>query len=178
MDKYIALEPNVLMHGRIRERAFKSGYSEAIQPSKSTSGHFIILSQGAEDIAGIKAAIHQHGISHVDTIISVLTFCSIPSPHTALPSLVKSLLKPEGQFLFYEHVLNPLKDVQIWQRRWSPIWSMAFDGCRLDVPTDTIVKSVRHDDGTDFWKAGNDWTKKDELESHLFLHKAGRYIRS
>jgi len=167
LDVYIAIEPNELMHTHIAQRAQKLGV-----------GRYIILTQGAEDILGIKAALRQHNINQVDTIVSVLTFCSIPSPYTTLPTLVKNLLKPGGQMLFYEHVLSPRPDVAYWQRIWSPIWSSFFDGCRLDVPTHTIVASIRNDDGSDFWKEGSVWSKEDEPDEHLFWHRTGRYVRA
>jgi len=160
------------MHPQICKRAERLGYREVSSPK------FIILSQGAEDIAGIKAILAQHNISHVDTIISVLTFCTIPTPSTTLPDLVKTLLKPGGQLLFYEHVLSPRPDVAYWQRVWSPVWSRAFDGCRLDVPTNTIIDTVRSNDGTDFWKERSVWGKEDEPDEHLFWHRTGRYVRA
>jgi len=178
VDTYIALEPNALMHPYIRTRAEKLGYSEATKPSKESNGRFIILSQGAEDIAGIKAALLQYNISKVDTIISILTFCSIPFPDTTLPALAKSLLKPGGQFLFYEHVLSPRSDVAYWQRVWSPFWSKCFDGCRLDVPTHSIVEAVTADDGSEFWKEKRAWSKAGEPEEHLFWHRTGSYTRA
>jgi len=178
VDTYIALEPNVMMHPFIRARAEKLGYSEAREPSKDNNHRFIILSQGAEDIPGIKAALLQHNISQVDTIISILTFCSIPSPNITLPALTKSLLKPGGQFLFYEHVLSPRSDVAYWQRVWSPIWSKLFDGCRLDVPTHSIVEAITEDEGSEFWKEKRAWSKAGEPEEHLFWHRTGRYRRA
>jgi len=178
VDTYIALEPNALMHPHIRARAEKFGYTEARHPTKDNSRRFIILSQGAEDIAGIKAALLQHNISQVDTIISILSFCSIPSPNMTLPALAKGLLKSGGQLLFYEHVLSPRSDVAYWQRVWSPFWSKFFDGCRLDVPTHSIVAAISEDDGSEFWKEKRTWGKADEPEEHLFWHQTGRYIRA
>ena len=164
------------MHAHIRERVEKLGFQEAYKSSPNDKRRYIILSQGAEDIAGIEVTLRQHNIDKVDTIISVLTFCSVPSPHTSLPALVKSLLKPGGQFLFYEHVLSPRSDVAFWQRFWSPIWCRFFDGCRLDVPTHKIVDAVRKEDGTDFWLEGRAWAKEGEPEEHLFWHRTGRYV--
>jgi len=41
-----------------------------------------------------------------DTLVSVLTLCSIPSPENTLTDIVSRVLKPGGQLFFYEHVLS------------------------------------------------------------------------
>ncbi len=45
--------------------------------------------------------------TQVDTIVSILSLCSIPSPTRTLRALVHSVLAPGGQLLFREHVRNP-----------------------------------------------------------------------
>ncbi|KAF8869745.1 S-adenosyl-L-methionine-dependent methyltransferase [Infundibulicybe gibba] len=146
VSKYIALEPNVHMHPRLRAFANAEGYTEY---------HHICPCGGAHS---------------VDAIISVFTLCTIPRPQEAMAALVREVLKPGGQFLFYEHVLSPRSDVAWWQRFWTPMWQLAFDGCRLDRPTHLWVD--RHS-----MEGGEAWVKDNEPEEHLFWRQAGRFVK-
>jgi hypothetical protein len=165
VTKYIALEPNTLMHPRIRKVANAAGYSES-------DDTFLILSCGAEDLTTI---LHHLPRQSVDTVISVLTLCSLPespSPQSILAGLVDAVLKSGGQLLFYEHVLSPLADVAWWQRLWTPLWKRIFDGCRLDRPTHIWVHEMKG------WREEKVWGKDGEPDEHLFWHRAGRYVKN
>ena len=150
------------MHPEIRSRAATRGFSEA-------SGNCLILPYGAEETALITSALG--GLHQVDTLISVLTICSIPDPERSLAALVDEVLKPGGTFVFYEHVLSHRDDVAWWQQFWTPIWKVAFDGCRLDRPTDIWVQEM------DVWKEASVWGKEGEEEEHLFWHRVGRFVK-
>ncbi|KAE9385260.1 hypothetical protein BT96DRAFT_868482 [Gymnopus androsaceus JB14] len=175
VQKYIALEPNVLMHGQIRDLANQAGYAES-------DGTLVILPYGAEDITSIlKALSPSSGDPPVDTLISVLTMCSIPDPQNVMARLVRDVLKPGGQFLFYEHVLSPRPDVAWWQRFWSPLWQLPFDGCRLDRPTHIWIDKIQtvdsHGDQISVWSEQQVWGKEGEPDEHLFWHRVGRYVK-
>ncbi|PCH34640.1 hypothetical protein WOLCODRAFT_106332 [Wolfiporia cocos MD-104 SS10] len=163
VTKFVALEPNQLMHDRIRERAATAGYTES-------AGTLLILPYGAEDISAIVSALG--GPHSVDTLISVLTLCSVPSPEDTLQGLVELVLKPGGTFLFYEHVLSPRDDVAWWQRFWTPIWSRLCDGCRLDRPTHVYVRKMGA------WSTGRVWGKEGEEEENLFWHQVGIFTKA
>ncbi|CAA7266691.1 unnamed protein product [Cyclocybe aegerita] len=179
---YVALEPNELMHEHIRAQANAAGYHES-------DGTLVILSCGAEDATSILSALSQALPSTnaqalgppVDTMISILTLCTIPEPQRTLTNLVRDVLKPEGQFLVYEHVLSPREDVAWWQRFWAPLWARAFDGCRMDRPSDVWVKELQLDvgDGTveSAWRESDAWGKEGEDEENLFWHVVGRFIK-
>ncbi|KAI0791413.1 hypothetical protein C8Q75DRAFT_792594 [Abortiporus biennis] len=162
VTKYVALEPNQLMHNEIRKAANIAGFSEE-------AGTLIILPYGAEDTHSIISALEKPEL--VDTLISILTLCSIPSPEASIQGLVDQVVKPGGQFLFYEHVLSPRKDVAWWQRFWTPVWKSAFDGCRLDRPTDSMV------DKMDVWSSKQLWGKEGEDEENLWWHSVGRFVK-
>lgn len=179
VTRYIALEPNVLMHPFIRQAADVHGYSEA-------DGSLIILSCGAEDSACILSSLASAGLTKprpVDTIISILTLCSVPNPRRTIHHLVRDVLKSGGELLMFEHVLNPREDVQWWQRVWAPIWAVLFDGCRMDRDTDVILKSLELESGNDnniqenAWKEWKTWGKEGESEECLFWHCSGRFIK-
>lgn len=163
VTKYVALEPNQLMHTEIRQRAEAAGFTES-------AGTLVVLPYGAEEIASIVSALGQ--ADAVDTIISILTLCSIPSPVETMKALVELVLKPGGTLLFYEHVLSPRDDVAWWQRFWTPLWKRAFDGCCLDRPTHVWIRKMGA------WSAGEVTGKEGEDEETLFWHRTGKFIKS
>lgn len=156
------------MHDQLRRAASEAGYTES-------DGTLLILPYGAEDTSSILSSLNN---IQVDTIISVLTLCSIPDPQATITNLVRDLLKPDGVFLYYEHVLSPRKDVAWWQRFWAPLWALAFDGCRLDRPSHLYVEEVEGHDGESIWKERKVWGKEGEPEEHLHWHRVGRYVKA
>ena len=71
----------------------------------------------------------------VDTVVSTMTFCTIPGLVEALQG-IRRVLRPGGRLIFLEHGLAPDADVVRWQRRLDTVWGYAFGGCHLtrDVP--------------------------------------------
>ncbi|KAH6899514.1 S-adenosyl-L-methionine-dependent methyltransferase [Coprinopsis sp. MPI-PUGE-AT-0042] len=136
VTKYVAVEPNTRMHSYIRAEAHLYNFHES-------DGTLVILSCGAEDSLAILSSLSN---TQVDTIISVLVLCSIPSPAAAIKSLVRDVLKSGGQFLFYEHVLSHREDVAWWQKFWTPLWSRAFDGCCLDRASHLIIQDLKDEE--------------------------------
>jgi hypothetical protein len=153
------------MHAELRRVASAAGYSE-------DAGTLLILSCGAEDISTILSSLPA---SHppIDTLLLVLTVCSIPKPQAIVYTLITEALKPGGQVLFYEHVLSDRKDVAWWQRFWTPIWGIAFDGCHLDRPTHRWIEDV----GGWVKGEGGVWEKGSEPEDLLFF-RLGRFVKA
>ncbi|KAJ7496778.1 S-adenosyl-L-methionine-dependent methyltransferase [Mycena latifolia] len=166
VTKYIALEPNTLMHARIRERAAAAGYNAA-------DGTLEILSCGAEDTASILSSVH----TPVDTIISILTLCTVPAPQETLHGLLLDVLAPGGALLFLEHVRSRRADVAWWQKFLSPVWCRVFDGCRLDRPTDLWIKELVDEHGESLWAEGKVWDPADENDESWFWRRLGRFIK-
>ncbi|KAK7457127.1 hypothetical protein VKT23_010427 [Stygiomarasmius scandens] len=171
VTKYVAPEPSTSLHEGIRKTANNAGYTES-------DGSLVILSCGAGDTLAILNALDN---TPVDTIISVLVACSVPSAETTFQHLIRDVLRPGGQFLFYEHVLSPRADVAWWQRFWTPLWSFFFDGCRLDIPSYLWFENMRDVDANgqemSMWKDGQGWGKPGEDEENLWWHQAGRYVK-
>lgn len=164
----------MLMHSLLRDAANSAGFYES-------DGTFLILSCGAEDTATILSSINSsenENLPPIDTIISILTLCTIPSPDRAIKALIEDILKPGGQLLFYEHVLSPRDDVAWWQRFWSPVWTRFFDGCMLDRPTHKWVDSLLSGEGP-----GSIWRERElsgqggETDETLFWHQIGRFTK-
>lgn len=150
------------MHSQIRATAKAAGFEEA-------DGTLLILSCGAEDTETILSSV-----GAVDTIVSVLTLCSVPNPELTITSLVRDVLKPGGVLLYFEHVRSPRDDVAWWQKL---LWQLAFGGCKLDRPTHLWIKDALDTEGHRIWKEGRRWGIKGEPEEHLWWHQAGRYVK-
>jgi ubiquinone/menaquinone biosynthesis C-methylase UbiE len=58
----------------------------------------------------------------VDTVVSTFTLCTIPGVADAIRGIAR-VLRPDGQFLFFEHGLSPDIRVRRWQERTEPLLS-------------------------------------------------------
>ncbi|KZT56538.1 hypothetical protein CALCODRAFT_435645 [Calocera cornea HHB12733] len=159
ISKYYALEPNTDMWPGLRKALVEAGYSEE-------KGDAVILPYGAGDIG--KIAEHLGGDNTVDSLVSILVFCCVPGAKDVLPALCQRLLKKGGSLLMYEHCLSPVPSSRLYQRLWTPIWSIVFDGCRLDKDTMGWVNQVK-------WSDKHIWRKEGEPEWSLFFHGIGRF---
>lgn len=159
---YVALEPNEHMHKEIKRNANGAGFIEE-------DGTLLIIPHGAESSGLLTSALG--GLNTVDTIISVLTLCTVPEPEKTIDVLVKDVLKPGGKFLYYEHVRSHRKDVAWWQWFWTPLWKLAFDGCCLDRPTDQWLEKVG------VWESKDLWCKDGE-EENLWWHSGGKLVKA
>ena len=110
VKKVYALEPNPGMFRRADEQRRKT----------SLSVDFI-------ELPGERIPLPD---ASVDTVVSTFTLCTIPGVLDAIRGL-KRALKPNGQFIFFEHGLAPDAPVQRWQRRTEPFFRWAFEGCHI-----------------------------------------------
>ncbi|KAA1107344.1 hypothetical protein PGT21_010814 [Puccinia graminis f. sp. tritici] len=176
---YIACEPNQAMHPAIRTEAKKAGLKAqqcVIFPNSANELQHLIDSKHPKLMPG-----------SVDTIISILSFCSIFHPeqerldysrwrsdHQAISQVIATLLKPKtGKILFHELVPNESSPrIHAWQRFWSPIRSIYFGGCRLDVPCLRILRDLGG------WSRVKTWDTHDEDPDTLFPHQTGELIKA
>jgi cyclopropane fatty-acyl-phospholipid synthase-like methyltransferase len=181
VTKYVALEPNALMHPHIHRIAGEAGFSVS-------DGTLLILSYTADNLSAIRSALEdaKSPNGQVDTIVSILSLCTIPNAELVTSKMIRELLKPGGEMLFYEHVLSPRRDVAFWQRLWSWIWQYPFGGCRLDRPTHLWMQRIKDygEDGKsqsrnyrEMWKESKLWGKEGEPADHLFWHQVGRFVK-
>jgi len=77
--------------------------------------------------------------SSFDAVVSILVLCTVPNIDKAL-SEVKRVLKPGGQFRFYEHVRYDRRFMALFQDLITPAWRWFGAGCR---PNRDIARSMR-----------------------------------
>lgn len=76
--------------------------------------------------------------SAFDTIITTFVLCSIEEPSSTLAE-IQRLLKPHGQYLFFEHGSGLDERVRRWQQRLNPINRFIGRGCNLTRKIDRLV---------------------------------------
>ena len=179
------------MHPYIRTIAAQAGFTEDDPEHK-----LLVLSYGIEQIPLILSALDGQ---QVDTVVSMLTLCSIPpsvdpsspssppSPKTTIREFFVHVLAPGGIFIFYEHVLNHRPDIARVQRFWAPLWEMVFDGCRVDRPTDVWLRELgvagsdemhgKDDVHEALWCEGEMGGLEGESDDHHFWHQLGWFVK-
>jgi ubiquinone/menaquinone biosynthesis C-methylase UbiE len=69
-----------------------------------------------------------------DTVTSTVTLCTIPDAGRALAE-IRRVLKPDGQFLFGEHVRASDPGLAKWQDRLERPWRLIAGGCHPNRDT-------------------------------------------
>src|SRR4051794_5400024 len=135
--------------GRTLELGAGTGANVELYPDAVTE---LVLAEPAEPMAKRLEAKHPQatvvrapaealpfGDDSFDTVVATLVLCTVDDPQRTLAE-VERVLKPGGQLLFLEHILDPSGRWQAWQRRLTPIQKRVACGCHLDRPTpDTIA---------------------------------------
>lgn len=104
-----AVEPNLRMHARLRERAAAAGVS------------MTLLGTGAEAVPLPDESI--------DEVICSLVLCTVPDAERVLAE-VRRVLRPGGRFRFAEHVAADSGSVRFRiQRALRRPWGFLFEGC-------------------------------------------------
>jgi ubiquinone/menaquinone biosynthesis C-methylase UbiE len=76
-----------------------------------------------------------------DTVALTLVLCTVPNPTAALQE-IKRVLKPDGQFLFLEHVRSPDPGLAKWQDRLEKPWRFLGDGCHCNRDTVSAISAA------------------------------------
>jgi SAM-dependent methyltransferase len=76
-----------------------------------------------------------------DTVAAAMILCTVREPQDALREIAR-VLKPDGQYLFLEHVRNPDPNVARRQDLIQPAWFLFGNECHCNRPSvDNIQKS-------------------------------------
>ncbi len=77
-----------------------------------------------------------------DTVVATLVLCSVRDPERALCE-VRRVLRPEGRFLFIEHVAAEDRPPRLrWQQRVEPVWRAVAGNCHLTRRTETAIAAA------------------------------------
>lgn len=122
INRLVLLEPNQYMIGKLKEK-----YSNKLTNAE-------ILNYPAENIL-----LEDNSF---DYIVCTLVLCSVNNLEKSLAEIYR-LLKPQGKFIFIEHVAaanNPQR--YRWQRRLNFIWKHLMDGCHtIRCTEEAIIKT-------------------------------------
>lgn len=173
ITKLYGAEPNKDLHEQLLEKTVKAG----IPGTK-----YQILSAGAEPkslIAALERArllntthsqpsIPDDGI--FDTVVAVKSLCSIdPSEMRRTVETVHRLLKPGGEFLFFEHVHSNADAITAgFVTVANTVWPYLMGNCHLDSKLDKIV------DEMDGWAPKDVRRIKEYEDHHAFRYVYGR----
>lgn len=124
--KVIAVEPNPYMHERLNEHA--ATYNVDVD----LKGCFL------EDLELEEGSI--------DAVVCTLVLCTVPDPELVLKEVLR-ILKPDGQFIFIEHVAAPegsgkrkVQNVLLRPWRWL------FEGCETNRDTGGLLQTIGFSD--------------------------------
>ncbi|KAI4854452.1 hypothetical protein E4T44_00165 [Aureobasidium sp. EXF-8845] len=123
VSKIYGIEPNHELHAALEASVRKAGLSDIYE----------IIGCGVEELSNRTELAD----ASVDTIITVQCLCSVSMPRKTISELYL-LLRPEGQWLVYEHVKTRYNGylVDYWQRILDFVWPHFLNGCELCRPTD------------------------------------------
>jgi len=117
----IATEPNPHMLTAAREAA-------------AARRNIIVQSARAESLPFDDASF--------DTVLSTLNMCTIDDPPRALAE-IRRVLKPGGQYRFFDHVRYDHAFGRFWQNLADPLWSRLLGaGCHLNRDIAAMIRAA------------------------------------
>jgi SAM-dependent methyltransferase len=76
-----------------------------------------------------------------DTVVAAMILCTVRDPEVVLNEIAR-VLKPDGQYLFLEHVRNPDPKIARMQDLIQPAWYVFGNECHCNRPTvETLQRS-------------------------------------
>ena len=76
-----------------------------------------------------------------DVVVCTLVLCSVDDPMRALAEL-RRVLRPDGSFLFLEHVRSDQPRTARLQDRINPAWRFVTNGCNCNRRTLSLIESA------------------------------------
>jgi len=81
-----------------------------------------------------------------DTVVATLVLCTVRDPDRALAEVAR-VLRPDGVFLFAEHVRSKSRRAARWQDRLNTPWSWYACGCQCNRDTVSSLRAASFDVG-------------------------------
>lgn len=144
--------------GSVLEIGAGTGASLALYPDKE--GLHITLSEPDKSMrAQLMEKVQTNTMNHVsvlpcpseaissddnsyDYVFASLVCCSVNDVGASLLE-IKRILKPEGKFIFLEHVAAENgSHRRLWQNRLNPIWKRLAGNCHLNRDTEQLIKAA------------------------------------
>lgn len=163
IERMVAAEPNARLHERLVRNAKGIGLD-------AEKGRFTALVAGAEPTSLIPA-LHKAGLYPVasdgdgpeglfDTVVTIKSMCSVPQHQMSeIVSTIHTLLRPGGEFLFFEHVANDTNYLTMaWVWLLNLLWPVAMGGCHLNGRVDKVVQQM-----------GDEWESIDVRNTKEFM---------
>lgn len=147
VERVYAAEPNGVLHERLVGRAREVGLD-------SEEERLVVMKAGAEAESLLPAlktvgllgrdetSLPRQGV--FDTVICIKSMCSAPQREMGdTLATIQALLKPGGEFLFFEHVDNGQDRLTMGVARLiSLVWPAVMGGCNLDGKIDVVAKRM------------------------------------
>eukprot|EP01099_Mayorella_cantabrigiensis_P005625 TRINITY_DN4570_c0_g1_i1.p1 TRINITY_DN4570_c0_g1~~TRINITY_DN4570_c0_g1_i1.p1 ORF type:complete len:294 (-),score=20.88 TRINITY_DN4570_c0_g1_i1:193-1014(-) len=144
VEKLWAAEPNAFLHPRLLEQAAEHGLGGKIVALEAGAepGSLLPALKKANLISSSASSLPPNGV--FDTIVVIKALCSAPQDQlTAILAVVQALLRPGGQFLFFEHVENNTDRLTAWYA-WAVdlVWPWFMGGCRMNGKVDKAILNM------------------------------------
>jgi SAM-dependent methyltransferase len=133
VSELVLTEPDPHMARRLRDRLGREPH---------TGGSTEVVETGAESLPFEDGSF--------DTVVSTLCLCSVEDPEQVV-SEVTRVLRPDGRFLYLEHVRSDDESLQRWQDRLERPWGWFGAGCHPNRDTAATLAagglSLEHEHG-------------------------------
>ncbi len=114
----------------------------AVEPNPHMIRRFTAASQKSDSRAVVVSGVGERlpfAADSFDSVVTTLTLCMVKDLDSVVAE-IRRVLRPGGQFLFYEHVVSRDRRVGRLQSLANPLWKFATTGCNLDRD---IVAAIR-----------------------------------
>lgn len=122
---------------------YPAGLTELVlaEPDASMRRRLVARAQGRATVIDAHAEALPLDDGSVDTVVSTLVLCTVADPQAALRE-IRRVLRPGGQLLLIEHVRSDVRWRASLQRALRKPWQRIACGCRLDQPTQELVRAA------------------------------------
>jgi len=144
ISRVYGAEPNAFLHELLLQKSTDAGLEGKYTTLQAAAqpGSLLPALVTAGVLPANSSSLPSEGV--FDSIIAVKSLCSAPqSQLPATIAVVQALLKPGGEFLFFEHLRNDsdiITQAFAWLMNW--VWPAVMGGCRLDGKLDSVIMGM------------------------------------